>query len=85
MKLKPRIVEVKVPLLTGEESLMTIKRWLVAIGEPVEIDQDLVELDIDDTESFSLPSPLDGKLIAIQAEPDEIVEPGQVLALIEAD
>lgn len=57
MKLKPRIVEVKVPLLTGEESLMTIKRWLVAIGEPVEIDQDLVELDIDDTESFRSPPP----------------------------
>lgn len=84
MKLKPRIVEIKVPLLTGEETLMTIKRWLVAIGEQVEIDQDLVELKID-TGPFLLPSPLDGKIIAIEGEPDEIVEPGQVLALIEAD
>lgn len=83
MKLKPRIVELKVPLLSGEEPLMTISRWLVKVGEQVEIDQDLVELEIDN-EPFLLPSPLDGKLITIEAEPEDIIEPGQVLALIEA-
>ncbi len=84
MKLKPRIVELKVPLLTGEESLMTVKRWLVTVGEQVEIDQELVELEINE-ELFLLPSPLDGKLIAIETETEETVEPGQVLALIEMD
>ncbi|MGE5606962.1 MAG: biotin/lipoyl-containing protein [Bacteroidota bacterium] len=84
MKLKPRIVEIKVPLLTGEESLMTVRRWLVTLGEQVEIDQDLVELDLD-AQPFLLPSPLDGKLIAIEAEAEETVEPGQILALVEAD
>ena len=84
MKLKPRTVEIKVPLLTGDESLITIGQWLVAIGGQVEIDQDLVELNINSV-PFLLPSPLDGKLIAIEAGSDEIVEPGQVLALIEAD
>lgn len=84
MRLKPRIVELKVPLLSGEEQLMTIRRWLVTVGTQVEIDQDLVELDIDG-EPFLLPSPLDGKLIAIEAENGEKVEPGQILALVEAD
>lgn len=84
MRLKPRIVELKVPLLSGEEQLMTIRRWLVTVGTQVEIDQDLVELDIDG-EPFLLPSPLDGKLIAIEAENGERVEPGQILALVEAD
>lgn len=84
MKLKPRIVEIKVPLLTGEDSLMTIRRWLVTVGEQVEIDQDLVEMDTDG-EPFLLPSPLDGKLISIEAEDGETVEPGQILALVEAD
>lgn len=84
MKLKPRIVELKVPLLTGEDPLMTVRHWLVTAGAQVEIDQDLVELDIDG-EPFLLPSPLDGKLIAIEAENGEMVEPGQILALVEAD
>lgn len=84
MKLKPRIVELKVPLLSGDESLMTVKRWLAAVGGQVEIDQDLVELTLND-EPFLLPSPLDGKLVAIEAEAEETVEPGQVLALIEED
>lgn len=84
MKLKPRIVEIKVPLLTGEEPVMTVNRWLVTVGQRVEIDQDLVELVIND-QPFLLPSPLDGKLIAIETETEELVEPGQILALIEPD
>lgn len=84
MKLKPRIIEIKVPLLTGEDSPMTIRRWLVTAGDQVEIDQDLVELDTNG-EPFLLPSPLDGKLIAIEAESGETVEPGQILALVEVD
>jgi len=84
MRIKPRIAELKVPLLTGEESLFTVKKWLVAVGEQVEIDQDLVELNFND-ESFVLPSPLDGKLITIEAETEETVEPGQVLATIEME
>lgn len=84
MKLKPRIVPVKVPLLTGEEPVMTVNRWLVTVGQQVEIDQDLVELVIND-EPFLLPSPLDGRLIAIETETEELVEPGQILAFIEPD
>jgi len=84
MKLKPRIVELKVPLLSGEETLMTVVRWLVTVGERVEIDQDLVELEIK-AAPFLLPSPLDGKLITIEAGTEAMVEPGQILALIEAD
>lgn len=84
MRIKPRIVELKVPLLTGEESLFTVKKWLVSVGERVEIDQDLVELDFND-ESFLLPSPLDGKMISIEVETEEQVEPGQVLATIEME
>ncbi len=84
MIIKPRIVNLKVPLLNGEESLLTVKKWLVAVGEQVEIDQDLVELDFND-ELYLLPSPLDGKLISIEAETEEKVEPGQVLATIEMD
>ncbi len=84
MKIKPRTVELKVPLLDGEESLLTIGKWIVTEGEYIEIDQDLVEL-ISDNESFMLPSPIDGTLITIQAETEEKVEPGQVLAIIEAD
>ncbi|NLY74426.1 MAG: hypothetical protein GX075_03900 [Firmicutes bacterium] len=82
MKIKPRFVELKVPLLTGDETLMTVGEWLVTVGDPVEIDQDLVELIFDD-ETFRLPSPLDGVLVAIETETGLMVEPGQVLAILE--
>lgn len=84
MRIKPRTVELKVPLLTGDETLFIVKKWLVTVGAWVEMDQDLVELDFND-ESLLLPSPLDGKLIAIEAELEEKVEPGQVLAIIEME
>lgn len=84
MKIKPKIIQLKAPLLTGDESLFTVGKWLVAVNEQVEIDQDLVEL-ISETESFMLPAPIDGVLVTIEAETEEKVEPGQVLAMIETD
>lgn len=84
MKIKPRTIELKVPLLTGDETLLTIGEWMVGVGERVEIDQDLVEL-TSDNESFMFPSPTDGILIAIEAESGDKVEPGQILAIIEMD
>ena len=84
MKLKPQTIELKVPLLTEEETLITIGEWISKVGERVEIDQDLVELSLDN-ESFMLPSPIDGTIITIEAESGDKVEPGQVLAIIEMD
>jgi len=82
MKIKPQYVELKVPLLTGDETLMIVGKWLVSVGDPVEIDQDLVEL-VFGGETFKLPSPLDGALVTIEAETGLMVEPGQVLAILE--
>lgn len=82
MNLKPRTIEIKAPLLTGEETLLTVGDWIVKVGDQIEIDQDLVMI-TSNTESFMLPSPIDGTLIAIEAESDDKVEPGQVLAIIE--
>lgn len=82
MKNKPKTIELKVPLLTGDETLFTVGEWVVGVGDLVEIDQDLVEL-TSENESFMLPSPIDGTLIAIEAESGDKVEPGQVLAIIE--
>jgi pyruvate dehydrogenase E2 component (dihydrolipoamide acetyltransferase) len=82
MKFKPKTIELKVPLLTGDETLLTVGEWVVGVGDRVEIDQDLVKLTTEN-ESFMLPSPIDGTLIAIEAESEDKVEPGQVLAIIE--
>lgn len=82
MKFKPKTIELKVPLLTGDETIFTVGKWVVGVGDLVEIDQDLVEL-VSENASFMLPSPIDGTLIAIEAESEDKVEPGQVLAIIE--
>lgn len=84
MKIRPKTVQLKVPFLTGAETIFTVGKWLVSVNGQVEIDQDLVELACE-TESFMFPSPIDGTLVTIEAETGEMVEPGQVLAIIETD
>ena len=82
MGIRKRRIELKMPLLGPEESLIEVVEWLLPAGAAVEIDQDLLELTIDGT-PFTFPSPLDGILISTDVEPGDAIETGQVLAVIE--
>jgi len=59
----------------------TVVKWLVAVGEPVEADQPLCEIDTDKIVT-EIPSPAAGVLTEILVREGETVEVGAILARI---
>jgi pyruvate/2-oxoglutarate dehydrogenase complex dihydrolipoamide acyltransferase (E2) component len=77
-------VDLKCPWLAAEETTAKVLRWLVVEGDQVEIDQDIMVMFLDSAE-FVLPSPIDGRIKNILAEPGDLIEPDQVLAVFLLD
>lgn len=70
------------PWLTPEEVTVKVIRWLVAEGDLIEIDQDILLLEVAG-EEYSLPSSMDAKLCSLLVEPGDLVDTNQPLALVE--
>ena len=76
-----RKIKLKFPWLSPDEITVELLKWLVAEGDAIEIDQNLAEFTING-ETFLLPSPLDGVLLEILAEPGAVVEQEETLGVI---
>jgi len=74
-------VEIKVPALGESVSEATIARWFKKPGEPVKVDEPLVELETDKV-TIEVPSPSGGVLESISAQSGETVKVGAVLGAI---
>ena len=59
----------------------TVTRWLKKVGDPVAVDEPLVEVSTDKVDT-EIPSPVAGVLVAISAEEDDVVAVGGELARI---
>ncbi|HBF38077.1 MAG TPA: hypothetical protein DDW50_12225 [Firmicutes bacterium] len=79
-----REISIKCQWLNTEETPAKVIRWLVAEGDHVEIDQDILVILLTEGE-FVVPSPVDGMIQTIIAEPGEIIDPDQELAVIRID
>ena len=77
-----RQISVKCQWLNTEETPAKVIRWLVAEGDPVEMDQDILVILLNEGE-FVVPSPVDGTVQTIMAEPGEIIDPDQELVIIQ--
>lgn len=75
-------VELKMPWLVPEVASAVVIKWLVAEGERVVIDQDLLELECDG-DIVLLPSPEDGIIRSFFVTPGDAVNPDDLLAVIE--
>jgi 2-oxoglutarate dehydrogenase E2 component (dihydrolipoamide succinyltransferase) len=64
-----------------EGTKATILRWCKAAGEAIRKDEPLLELETDKV-TVEVPSPASGELAEILKQPDEEVQPGQLLARI---
>src|SRR5690554_510297 len=73
--------EVKVPVLPESVSDATIAGWHKKVGDAVSRDENLVDLETDKV-VLEVPSPVDGVLESINAEPGDIVEANHVLAVV---
>lgn len=76
-------IEIKLPKLGESITEATVLSWLVQEGEVVEEGQAILEVATDKVDS-EVPAPINGKITAIVALSDEVVEVGQVLGKMEA-
>ena len=78
-------VQVTLPKLSDEEDARaTLNQWLVAVGETVAEDQDLVEV-LTDKAALTLPSPATGRLVSISIPEGHEITFGDVLGVIAAE
>jgi 2-oxoglutarate dehydrogenase E2 component (dihydrolipoamide succinyltransferase) len=74
-------IEIKVPALGESVSEATIAQWFKKPGEPVKVDEPLVELETDKV-TIEVPAPSGGVLESIAAQSGETVKVGAVLGAI---
>jgi len=73
--------QILVPSLGESVTEATVSKWLKQVGEKVDIDEPLVELETDKV-NVEVPSPLSGTLSLIKVKEGDIVEVGALLGEI---
>ena len=73
--------EIRVPTLGESVTEATIGQWFKKIGDTVNADEPIVELETDKV-TIEVPAPAAGVLEAIAAQPDETVDVGALLGAI---
>jgi 2-oxoglutarate dehydrogenase E2 component (dihydrolipoamide succinyltransferase) len=76
--------ELRLPKMGESVAEATITSWLKDIGDTIEMDEPVLEIATDKVDS-EVPSEVDGVLIERLFNVDDVVQVGQVLAIIEID
>ncbi|WP_406684258.1 2-oxo acid dehydrogenase subunit E2 [Seonamhaeicola sp. MEBiC1930] len=76
--------ELKLPKMGESVAEATITSWLKEVGETIEMDEPIVEIATDKVDS-EVPSEVDGILIERFFNTDDVVQVGEVIAIIETD
>ncbi len=74
-------VEIKLPKLGESIVSATIVQWFKKVGDPVKLDEPLLEVSTDKVNS-EIPSPVSGTVTKIMATPDQELDVGAPLAMI---
>jgi 2-oxoglutarate dehydrogenase E2 component (dihydrolipoamide succinyltransferase) len=77
-------IELLLPKMGESVAEATIIKWLVEEGQAVEADDPIVEIATDKVDS-EVPSPEDGVLVKKMVNDGDVVEVGQVIAIISTD
>ena len=73
--------QILVPSLGESITEATVSKWLKQVGEQVDSDEPLVELETDKV-NVEVPSPLTGTLSSIKAKEGDTVEIGALLGIV---
>ena len=76
--------KIVVPVLGESVTEATIAKWLKNVGDTVEMDEPVVELETDKV-NLEVPSPVSGKIGDINHKNGDVVEVGAVLGLIQTN
>ncbi len=74
--------ELKLPKMGESVAEATITSWLKEVGDTIELDEAIVEIATDKVDS-EVPSEVEGVLVERLFEVDDVVDVGQVIAVIE--
>ncbi len=74
--------EIKMPDLGTTTDEVTLKKWLVEVGQEVKRGQMLFEIETDKA-TMEVESVASGKLVSHQARPEDKIRTGQVIAILE--
>ncbi len=75
-------IDIKVPVLGESVVEATISRWIKKVGDQVNVDQPIVELETDKV-TLEVPSPIDGTLVDIIEKEGSTVGVDALLAVVE--
>lgn len=76
--------ELKLPKMGESVAEATITAWLKEVGDTIDLDETVVEIATDKVDS-EVPSEVEGVLVEKRFDVDDVVQIGQVLAIIEID
>ncbi|NCP90856.1 MAG: 2-oxo acid dehydrogenase subunit E2, partial [Flavobacteriales bacterium] len=76
--------ELKLPKMGESVAEATITSWLKEVGDTIELDEAVLEIATDKVDS-EVPSEVDGVLVEKFFNVDDVVQVGQVLAIIETE
>lgn len=74
--------EVKLPKMGESVAEATITSWLKNVGDSIEMDEAIVEIATDKVDS-EVPSEVEGKLVELLFDVDDVVNVGETIAIIE--
>lgn len=76
--------ELKLPKMGESVAEATVTSWLKNVGDAIEADEAVLEIATDKVDS-EVPSEVDGTLVEILFQVDDVAQVGQTLAIIETD
>ncbi|MFT7442851.1 MAG: 2-oxoglutarate dehydrogenase E2 component (dihydrolipoamide succinyltransferase) [Maribacter sp.] len=76
--------ELKLPKMGESVAEATITSWLKEVGDTIELDEAIVEIATDKVDS-EVPSEVEGTLIEILYQKDDVVAVGETIAIIETE
>src|SRR5690606_12784783 len=76
--------ELKLPKMGESVAEATITSWLKEVGDTIEMDEAVLEIATDKVDS-EVPSEVEGVLLEKRFDVDDVVQVGQVIAVIETE
>ena len=76
--------EFKMPRMGESITQAAIINWFKGVGDTIEFDEILLEVATDKVDS-EVPSPVSGKIVELLYEPNDVVDIGSVIAIIETN
>lgn len=77
-------IELKMPDLATTDTSMKVIRWLIAIGQPVQRGQPLLEVETDKA-MMEVEAVTSGRLSAVHVQPGDVVDAAQPIATVQVD